>query len=790
MTRDASGCLRAGPMRQQDQVFINTASTRCVENRLEHLVRESALRSNLSYFYLAVLVKSNAEQLSRFGLAGEMRGAGNKTSKGGFDGFVEWLCGMRDLARDDDSFEDNMVEPFRISAKFCTKQDRTTDIRGLVITTSERYYDDMYENYRRTVSLVSPDLKAAFSMRVNDEYCVDGEGDELSPGYYLFKSVMPVPFTNRLHPTGPGIVGIDKEDDPREWDFLCSRISDLGHFDHSVSMEHYCEIPIHGGKRRHLLGAVLAVSGRVHEVDGPAMTLKSVTDGATAKFYVQGRMRDRDTAEFKGKVVRALIVNWYVERAVDDAGDMRGMREPWLFDLWEIDEKGAANDDVMGYVRIRGTVSTEELAEVFGKTAFPGVPGMVVDRGTASLETGNNAQDPVCRGFLETADEIRRLRRKSPPKEGPLHTVDDVMDPEKLNIERMARDGHIFNALNRLITLADSGAPEKDMKDTWRSLSRMRRDKLLAIGAVDGDVLKVNHLGVEMVHKIRKDEISGALRGLELVSVVEHESKIPPTLLLRHLKMDGYEKIKYLGHAHDLLWKRQGAGEPRDLELIVSGMHHGIISTMSRYTNPFHPDKIREWLCRGPEDRVISMHSTNCMLRFLEATGRLRRMGDSYELPLDQRILLLLDKEPGTIRTEDQIIRDVLIPMRPTPNQPSGMPDGEKARRVRDMLGRMAEDNTATEVLEGHWRSYCGPDELDGERRAAIMGIMRGRVLAMLERGAVPAEGLVARMDHQSRDLCRGRGWRYNARELVSELLELMVRDGLVHASGGVVRPA
>ena len=61
--------------------------------------------------------------------------------------------------------------------------------------------------------------------------------------------------------------------------FFKYKNSDLESFDHSIEVEHYCEIPIYDDKRQRILGATLTITGIVKYVDGPRITIQ--------KYYIR-----------------------------------------------------------------------------------------------------------------------------------------------------------------------------------------------------------------------------------------------------------------------------------------------------------------------------------------------------------------------------------------------------------------------------------------------------------------------------------------------------------------------
>ena len=161
---------------------------------MRRLVKENTIRSNLTYFYDAVLSKKNAQIFSYIKPEMNIKGEGNPTHIRGFDQFVEWIDEMHGFAKNEVIFEDNILKPFRLASACHINTVGSLNVKGLIFSKSERYFDPAWNMWQRTISIISSDLQAPFSIRIKDT-----EASELSYGLYEFRHVKPVLLTNRIH---------------------------------------------------------------------------------------------------------------------------------------------------------------------------------------------------------------------------------------------------------------------------------------------------------------------------------------------------------------------------------------------------------------------------------------------------------------------------------------------------------------------------------------------------------------------------------------------------------------
>ena len=463
---------------------------------IRYLFREGTLRPRLSSFYDAVLVKNNAAQLAALRPGMDASASGSHANEQGFAMFLQWIEDVHELAISDEIFERTVLEPFRLASQYALGGG-TAAITGLVFYVSEPYYDRSFNSDQRTVALVSPELRSAFSVRLRDR-CASG----MSAGMYRFNNAKPIPLTNRLHLAKPSIDPVNSPDRFEGWDFLNASVDDLASFECSVEIEHYCEVPVYESDPPRTLGAVLTIAGKVEYVGDSSVHVRSATSDAVAELFVSGGLHPEQIAGLKNKYVKALIVKRY------DAGPV-GRSDPKpveLFLVREITGQAAVHHDIAGHVRIRRGVPAEALTEKFvGGIDFDGIPGIRVRAGRA-LPTHGMAAGGLIGSYLKTMAEIAKLRTFAAPRSGALHLPEDIIDPDRLSVERLSKDGHVASSIVGLIRAADFEAdPESAAANILAEIPRRKKAWLVESKCVAKDERwKVTGKGLDVAYAYKK----------------------------------------------------------------------------------------------------------------------------------------------------------------------------------------------------------------------------------------------------------------------------------------------
>ena len=680
---------------------------------IRYLFREGTLRPRLSSFYDAVLVKNNAEQLAALRPGMDVSASGSHTNEQGLTQFLQWIEDAHELAISDDIFERAVLEPFRLASQYAIGGG-TAVITGLVFYISEPYYDRSFNSDQRTVALVSPELRSAFSVRLRDR-CASG----MSAGMYRFNNAKPIPLTNRLHLAKPSIDPVDTPDRFEKWDFLSASMDDLSSFECSVEVEHYCEVPVYGSDPPRTLGAVLTIAGKVEHVSDSSVHVRSATSDAIVELFVSGGLEQGQIADLEKKYIKALIVKRY---DVVPAG--RSCPKPVeVFLVREITRQAAVHHDIAGHIRIRRSVHAETLEEKFGGGIdFDRISGIRVRAGRASL-AHDVAAGGLIGSYLKTMAEIVKLRMSTAPSSGVLYSPEDILDPDRLSVEKLSKDGHVASTLVGLIRVSDFEAdPKPAAADILADIPRHKKAWLVESKCIAKDTRwKVTSKGVDVAYAYKKSEMCRRVGSSSVISVPRLEGDVPPRLLCYYLEKHGYRRAKYHGIQYDLIWVRQDL-DP-DCAEAVEAVCFPILREMSEQTHPLHHDALRESLADRKDGGLkMSFFSLKKSLQLLVSTGDLALSGDSYSLGLERRVALLLDDvDEGSIEFGD-IVSRVKIPQAQKQNQPSGMTREEKEQNVKTALSDLARAGKAANVVRNHWTGKAGFANLDQMRIKIING--------------------------------------------------------------------
>lgn len=736
---------------------------------IRYLFREGVLRPRLSSFYDAVLVSNNAAQLAALKLGMKPDASGSRASEQGLAQFSEWIDDMHALALDDGTFEKTILEPFRLASRHACKSG-TVPVTGLVFYVSEPYYDHSFNANQRTVALISPELRSAFSVRLKDR-CAGG----MSSGMYRFNNAKPIPLTNRLHLSKPSIGPVDSPDRFEEWDFLGAAMDDLACFGCSVEAEHYCEVPVFGSDTPRTLGAVLTVAGRVEHAGGSSIQVRSATSDAVEEFFASGGLRPEQIAGLEGKYVKALIVKRY-----DEAAGRSGPKPMELFLVRKIAKRDAVRHDVAAHVRIRRGVPEEALAERFGSGIdFGRIPGVAVRSGRASPAREVVAPGGLIGSYLRTIGEIEKLRASASPAGGPLHSPEDVLDPERLSLDRLAKDGHAVTALVGLIRAADFEAdPGPAAKEVVAQIPRRKKAWLIESGCIAKDAhWAATGRGLDVACAYKKSEMGRLVGNSGTVSVPSLEGAVSPSLLCRYLEKRGYRRARHRGIEYGLIWTRQDPDDP-DHAGEIDAMCSPILREMSKRTHPLHRDALRESLAdRGSG---MSLFSLKKSLNLLEGTGDLARSGDCYSLGLERRVALLLEEAGDGGAPFGDIVSKSKIPRTQEPDRPSGMTRAEAEREIKASLSALAGAGKAAEVVPDHWVWESGRPDLDRTRIKIIGAKAEAAIVRTLKLRPTDEDTLVRNAAYQISGLCRGDGWWYSARDTAADAVRRLLERGVL----------
>lgn len=745
-----------------------------------HLVKENLLRSSLTYFYDAVLVTENAKLLSQLGNLSDHIGSGNMTAVDGFTKFIDWIQHMSEYAREGNMFENNILSPFRMASSYCITA-KSMDIRGLIFSISDVYFDRSFNSDQVTVSIISPDLSTAVSIRIKEKNAAN-----LTYGFYQFEHVKAIPLTNRLHQYKPKITKLDADTGFNRWDFLSTRIADLESFDHSIEVEHYCEIPIYDDKRQRILGATLTITGIVKYVDGPRITIQSTTSDNKCTFYVSGILKNMDLDDYKGECVKALVVKWYQE----SQNKSSRTRDPGIYFIAKINKYEAKIHDVIGYVRIRKKVMLEKLGEIFSGLDFSKIAGLKITGNSVSFLNNSPIINESISDYNDVLERISALRIMKVPDTKPLCVIDDVLDPNKLSSINLAKNGNIVLALEAITRSNDYKTNAEKAKRLWMQISRNTRQMLKETSRVieENGVLKITDSGLMIVYIYKIDQIHTLLDGLDIVSVTEFESEISPSLLCHHLNNEGYKKIKFKNVPLGILWQKNLDKQISGLDRHVNDIILPLLNKMSGVNYPLHQDAIKELLDKDDAKMKISVYSLLVILQFMVESGFIYKIGESYGVSLDKRIYAFLMTRPNLCYPIRELCNKIIVPITHKPNQPGGLTSEQRTSMIKSELDTLRDKKIAIDIIDGWWCAYTNTIDINKTRKKLLITIIQRKIKQYIITKPISKVTIFARLHYSLKTQLRGNGWNYDPNVVFEEALDDLIDRKIINITDDMIR--
>ena len=441
------------------------------------LVKERKVRDLMTKLYLSV---SGATENARImqdknfleNFHPQTNNVGNPTIRRAMNQMFYGLAALKIFSKSEEAFEQQILGPFRAVAQFRTEvsnlagfsgRRKNTALYGWIFAKSKPHEDD-YGNVKGTLSILFPLLQTIMSMRIHEEVA-----NTLGYLMYKFENVLPFPLANRVQPT-LRYGWIEKQNRSPQisgFHYLFASLADIDQFACSVEMRHYCEISSAQSGKRQLLGALLIIPGKVIFASERQrrLIIGSMLDPTIQeKFFVSEQTMERLSPklidDFQGKLVRLVCIRWYDLGKEDD----KHPASPEVITLQEeSDESKLAEDELTGYVRIRGRVDINEITSKFdrkvcekisvlqNKTVTEG-PIEYDANGMPILETGilNNdgefvsyyqklsSNDPIVSLFLEATDRIREMRFGRTHSHDALTTWESILKTEG-NVESLLK---------------------------------------------------------------------------------------------------------------------------------------------------------------------------------------------------------------------------------------------------------------------------------------------------------------------------------------------------------------
>ena len=618
---------------------------------------------------------------------------GNRSIRGRMARLSEWLEDIHVISAESD-FENSFMLPIKKAAEFLSylrREDVSTsiDVDGLVFAVSSPYYDEIVDLERSTVSAIFPCLQSAMHVRVKDT--------DIMPGWMTFKNVQPIPLINRMNPTKLEIAGLDNRPEIAGLDFLKCPLSCVDGFERSLAMENFCEVGS-SNTDRPKLGAPLVVCGRVKSVGTRHITVSScdvAESDMTASISPELRreFESRQLQAIRGTWVRLLITAWY--HGYDD--DEKDRMRPQAHMIEEATEEQAIANEIIGCVRIFGSAKITDLKRRYG--SIPEHLPLVVNGDEVTLPSRQtDFKNAACIKFVDITADIHGARFKTGHHD--LHCQpDDVFDDrltKKYLLAKLRKYKDMRLMLTRIIRYNEYHKPptKKDLRELmdirsgfsyylWLLEHRfVHRDK-------DGRLVATK-AGIEGALESIRGDIEHAIKPGAAIFLPDVDVGVPGSLAIKYLeKHDSYSPITVDGHSCAVAWIRQGASDEdvSACKLKVDSMMEDVLDVFySSYHSTTAEDISGKVANKG--SRVPAAY-TNAILSTLERIGRITRDGDSWRVPMRDKIERVITRSDEAL-SKEKIMQLAVV---------AGMHKYE----VDDVLAALVKDGITRKLPDEKW---------------------------------------------------------------------------------------
>lgn len=471
------------------------------------------------------------------------------------------------------------------------------------------------------------------------------------------------------------------------------------------------------------------------------------------------------------------MVEWYQPQS---GGTPRRYAE--LLHVEAADQEDLRDDDLVGYVRLRGQVSVEEIRERYGRVDLSAVDCLVLDRHIVRYSRAAPESDnPVIKEFFSTIDKIRD-RWSEYRKDGrPFVSESDISSQDSTSMARIM--GHLrerpalIDALSDIQTVFDHSGDRafESGGQNWQArrahVKTLERMNLLDTAAGHRPLTKK---GIRALTTSFKDEIERCVSDLDYIYLPELGKRPPNSVMLAHLQSGREFKMgQTRSENNKLLWIRIGVDDKsisKECESKTAHQHGLILRCMMTTNHPVTSKFIHDELDKRGER--IDYFSINIMMRQLEQAGKLSKSGDSWVYITYWRIRDLVSTDLEGQWTLERVIRESKI----------GTIDKDT---VHECLSRIEREGVTVELSDGVWAWRNSPDQVT--RHADSM--VKRKILSLLhaKKSGFDYDELVGRTSRYVTDQFRNRPLRDRARVVKNAIVELK-KAGMIYEREGIYR--
>lgn len=633
----------------------------------------------------------------------------------------------------------------------------------------------------------------------------------VSRGHYRLGPATPMPLTNRLHFVGGAAASPlpDRSPSLADWDFLKASPHDLHALSDTIEMDDYCEIASVQDSLQHYLGAPVIPPGAVKRLDDYTVVIEGLGGEEVTAVRQGGSPPDPDGlphgGDARGAVGghgRFLAVAWYqpgMRGAGGGGGAASAPRAPELLHFEACGRDEAVLDDMIGHVRLRGRAGAGGLRARYGQewqSIASGAACLAAGGGAAEYRRARGPRGSPEREFFAAVDDMRAAWAPCRTGDGLPAAPRDIV-PEG-GADAAALSSWAGRGANRTL-LADMQHAH-DLTGYWpgerdgdggtgigRGGISPRAAGLERLGLLrrDGRILSVTDRGLKaLADSFRRDARQYA-EGKNIVYLPEAGSRIPASVILRHLRDGGdFERAAGPCGKNSLLWVRKGAGADAGLAAELErceallAEHHGIILECTRTVN--HDINARfvqgELEKRGAR---IAFFCVSAMLGQLERAGRLEAAGGGdWTYPLRGRILDTMRGNRARAWDMDGIFGAT----------------GAARNDIKSVAGALEDLAARGEIVgleDGVWG--CREDGIDGEeqRRRRAFSLAKSFALSALRgrKAGTDHTRLVETVSGHLSEKFQANQVR-GMRRIVDDAVSRLVEDGRVRKGDGMLRLA
>ncbi len=746
------------------------------------LFSERSLRKYLSNVYVSMIGSSENTRIMLECHPADIRPeqvGGYNEARAGMNDACAWMQDAEILCSDKDTFNDVILGVVRLVARYVVSArgtDRPTVPLDCWVFQKSVSYKDAYGTHT-TLSMIVPEIESCMSIRLDADL-----SETMGLGFWRFESVLPMPLTNRLHNTTRKVSPIDGAPSLGDWNFLKISFGDRSEFLDSLEMDVYCEIASAQSKGRHHLGAPLILSGRIVSMDEFRITIQGIVgDSRLTVTRADGCAHTHDELmQMKDAPARFLIVEWYRPQA--DRKSHRRYAE--LLRVEAADLKDLRNDDMVGYVRLRGRVYYDDIRKRYGRIDLSEIDCLTLDGDMVVYSRViPEFQNTVIREFFSTTDQIHD-RWSGYRKDGRLLVAESsISSQDSTDMARimglLRERPALANTLSDIQTVFDySGDRAFESDEPGWQARRSHVKTLERMGLLDTDAVHkpLTKKGIRVLVMNFKDEIERRVSDLDSIYLPELGGRLPNSVMLAHLQGSREFKMgQTRSENNKLLWVRAGTDHEsisKECESKIAHQHGLILECMMTTNHPVTSKFIHGELDKREER--IDYFSIDIMMRQLGQAGKLSKSGDSWEYITYWRIRDLVGTDKEGQWTLERVMRESKI----------GTMDKDK---VLGCLRQIEREGLTVELSDGTWAWKSGSDQI--ARHADSMA--KRRVLALLraKKSGFDYDDLAGRTGRYVSDQFKSRPLRDRAHIVKNAILELK-KASTIHEREGIYRIA